>query len=171
MRIIMAVSRDGYVARCRRDDMSWLGATDKAVFRILTGVGGEVAVGRTTADCMPKYLPGRNVRVLSRDGYEPFSSWGTLDEFYKQVPDGWLIGGQTVAMAALVQGYVDEVHLCRSDRMAFPCPGDFPTEDMLTPWLEANRHEHDYLRNRWWELEMTTEVLDVTVECWRRRSK
>ncbi len=47
MRLIMGVSADGYVAMDDEDDMSWLGETDKKVFRIITGVGGVCAVGGT----------------------------------------------------------------------------------------------------------------------------
>jgi dihydrofolate reductase len=32
-----------------------------------------------------------------------------LEDFWKQYPDGWLIGGQTMLLSAIEQGYVDRV--------------------------------------------------------------
>jgi len=160
MRLVMAVSKDGYIARGPEDDMSWLGATDKAVFRILTGVGHrQMAVGRRSAKSMPFKLEGRVLNVLSgrSDGKK-------LDEFYAKYPDAWLLGGQTLALIALEAGYVDEVHLCRSDRMAFP-ESHWSTQvykDRLTPWLQQDRQWSET-----WLRDITTKVLDVTVERWR----
>ena len=161
MRIVMAVSKDGWMARRLDDNMRWLGPTDKAVFRILTGVGGYVAVGGNSRRCMPGRLIGRNLTVLSSKGP------ATLFDFYCRHPDGWLVGGPRLALLALDLGYVDEVHLCRSDRMAFPEPGAL--EDLLTPWLGARKY--DAISDEGWRQEMETTVLDVTVECWRRRGR
>ncbi len=169
MRIVMAVSKDGYVARGPSDDMSWLGATDKAVFRILTGVNGDVAVGRGTACYMPRELPGRSLVYLSSRGRQTGKSWGTLEQFHRLAKHGWLIGGPRLALLALEAGYVDEVHLCRSDRCAFPdTHEDDPIVDPITPWLT------DHLctalpTSSGWVLELETRLLDVTVECWRHR--
>ncbi|KFH18455.1 hypothetical protein ELZ19_06970 [Brucella abortus] len=167
MRLVMATSRDGWMARRADDDMSWLGATDKAVFRILTGVDGTVAVGSRTAEHMPRTLGGRRVLVLSASGRRAFQSWGTLEDFHRVHPDGWLIGGPSLALLALERGYVDEVHLCRSDRFAFPDPEARAVEDVVTPWL-SERSEGLFHREGW-RREMETTLLDVTVECWRRR--
>ena len=110
MRIIMAVSSDGFLCRGPDDDMSWTGPTDKLLFRALTGVGGVCAAGAKTWDMMPgtrgrPAMNGRRLARLSRSGY-------TLQEFHYRYPHGWLIGGPTVAKAAIAQGMVDEVHLC-----------------------------------------------------------
>jgi dihydrofolate reductase len=157
MKLVMAVSRDGWLARDAEDDMSWLGSTDKAVFRILTGVGGVVGVSHRTAECMPGNLPGRRVIFLSR--YEKKTSHVmALEDFQHSHPDGWLIGGPTLAHAAMEARYLDEVHLCRSDRCAFPTSKTC-VKDWLTPWLEAPPID--------WYKRMYTKILDVTVECWR----
>lgn len=160
----MAVSKDGWMARWLDDDMSWLGATDKAVFRILTGVNGAIGAGRRTAETMPRRLPGRNLTVLSSMGKHT-----TLNQFYDRHPDGWLIGGPRLALLALDLGLVDEVHLCRSDRMAFPVFEDAPITDLLTPWLEARKY--DVTIDEGWRRELETSILDVTVECWRRHGR
>lgn len=111
MKLVMAVSADGYVARDGNDDMSWTGHLDKAVFRILTSVGPEpLAVGRRTKIIMPRTLPGRNMFTISSSGLGD----GSLDEYYNRYRDGWLIGGQTVALAAKERGMISEVHLCRT---------------------------------------------------------
>ncbi len=165
----MAVSRDGYMSRRCDDDMSWLGPTDKAIFRILTGVGGVVAVSRRTAENMPNLLEGRNLHVLSaveRAGHK--KSWGTLRRFAAEHPGGWLVGGPTLALIALQEDCVDEIHLCRSDRSAFPdlrYPADTRV-DVLTPWLE--NHGFEPGMKDWWHLALSTRILDTTVECWQR---
>ncbi len=103
MRLLMAVSSDGFLCRGPTDDMTWTGRTDKLLFRILTGVGRVCAAGSTTRDLV-RSLPGRTLLGLSRDGY-------TLEDFAKEYPDGWLLGGPTVVVAALEVGLVSEVYL------------------------------------------------------------
>lgn len=148
----MAVSRDGYLARERNDRMQWLGPADKAVFRVLTGVdGGHCLVSARTYGDMPEAIEGRTMHLVSRRGL-------TLEEAAHRFPRAWLLGGPTLAMAAIDAGLVTEAHLCRSDRMAFPYPmmaGSIP--DFLTRRLEDER----------WRVIMKTRVLDVTVELWR----
>lgn len=156
MKLLMAVSKDGFVARSSDDDMSWLGAIDKAVFRILTGVGGVVGCSLKTAKLMPKQLPGRQIVHISRC-YRPEILTYSLAEFNRYYPGAWLIGGPTLAIAALANGYIKEVHLCRSDRQAFPAPDGIP--DFITDRL---RHTVGF------DLEMKSHVLDVTVECWKK---
>ncbi len=164
LKIVMAVSRDGYMSREYGDTMKWLGPTDKAVFRILTGVGGEIAVGRHTAEHMPNLLEGRNLHVLSRAGI----AGSTLRRFVAEHPGGWLAGGPTLALIALQEDYVDEVHLCRSDRSAFPDPRypAYTRADVLTPWLE--NHGFEPCVKDWWHLALSTRILDTKVECWHR---
>ncbi len=103
MRLLMAVSADGFLCKGPTDDMTWTGRTDKLLFRILTGVGRICAAGSTTRDLM-RSLPGRTLLELSRDGY-------TLKDFATEYPDGWLLGGPTVAAAALEAGLVSEVYI------------------------------------------------------------
>ena len=158
-RIIMAVSADGYVAREENDKMLWLGETDKSIFRILTGVGGVIGASVKTKALMPEKLEGRSFRVLSRGG-------PTLIDFYNYSTNKvdrayWLIGGQILVMSALTyerENLVSEVHICRSNRFAFPADVAKATKDKITPFLEGHRK---------WHLAMITKVADVKVECWR----
>ena len=107
MKLIMAVSVDGFVARDELDDMSWTSSTDKKIFRILTSVGGICAVGSKTYATMPQILTGRSLLKLSRNGL-------TLRFLTSINTSIWLLGGQTIALEAFKLGYIHEVHLCRS---------------------------------------------------------
>lgn len=151
----MAVSRDGFMSRCPEDDMSWLGPDDKAAFRLLTGVGGVLGAGKATVRNMPERLPGRTVLRLSRSGM-------TLGDFAERYPGAWLLGGPELARFALLDDILDEVHLCRSDRLAQPLErGAWP--DALTPLL-TSRGQVLYK----WTKVLSTRVGDTTVENWRR---
>ncbi len=103
MRLLMAVSADGFLCKGPADDMKWTGKTDKLLFRVLTGVGRVCAAGSTTRDLI-RSLPGRTLLGLSRNGY-------ALEAFAEEYPDGWLLGGPTVVKAALRASLVDEVYL------------------------------------------------------------
>ncbi len=103
----MAVSADNFVARGDDDRMSWTGPSDKAVFKLLTIVGGErLCAGRKTYEVMPA-LFGREVVALSQDRQRGQD----LREFAAHNPFAWLIGGQTVALEALRLKLLDEVVL------------------------------------------------------------
>lgn len=155
MKLIMGISRDRYVARSATDDMSWLGPSDKAVFRLLTvSSGGVLGVGSKTAAYMPKKLEGRKLLMLSR------KSGISLKQFEKKHPNGWLIGGQKIALTALEDGYIDEAYLCHSDRYAFPEKHDGPIPDYITSKLHSEES---------WSMEMTIKFGDTRVECWRRQ--
>jgi len=155
---VLAVSADGYLAREKNDRMNWLGQTDKAVFRILTGVGGWCATSAKTAECMPKTLQGRELTVLSRNGM-------SLQTFAEWKPEGWLLGGPTLAMAALEMGLLTEVHMCRSDRYAYPdCMVAGAIGDCVTRWLNAHREVGK--PKTWWAMNLKTKINDVTVERW-----
>lgn len=104
MRLIMAVSADGYVSQGPEDDMSWTGRADKQAFRLLTSVGGVCAAGSTTFDRMPE-LPGRTLIRLTRMAQEGSM---TLGRFAHLHPGGWLLGGATVAREAFDLGMIDE---------------------------------------------------------------
>jgi dihydrofolate reductase len=104
----LAVSDDGFLARGPKDDMKWTGATDKAVFRLLTLSGGELLAGRTTAEQMPP-LPGRKLITLSRQHHLGI----TLAEAAWVHRDAWLIGGPAIAEEALRANLVDRMFLCR----------------------------------------------------------
>lgn len=106
MRLLMAWSFDGFVARDRDDDMSWTGPEDKRLFRALTSVGGRCVVGRRTWELMPR-IDGRELIPLSMDSED--SLW-TLNNRHRG--DVWLLGGPTIAFHALQQRLVHEAHVC-----------------------------------------------------------
>ena len=110
MRLLMAISADGFVAKSDQDSMTWLGPLDKHIFRILSAVGGVCGIGQKTLACITTPLPWPGRTLI------PLSSYGntTLTDFYHEHPDAWLLGGQTLALQAFEFGYLSEVHLCRS---------------------------------------------------------
>lgn len=119
MRAIYAVSLDGFMARDHHDHMDWTGSLDKGLFRVLTGVGGVVGVGSTTYDLMTRsqsggrrLFPGRRLvritRGRPREGEESMS----LSQFDSAFRDGWLAGGHELMKSALMNGCIDEMHVC-----------------------------------------------------------
>lgn len=109
MKLILAVSRDGFVARGPTDDMTWTGPLDKFAFKLLTLSDGQpLYAGRVTFESLPP-LKGRTVRRISRDGREGSSS---LEQAWTNGEEAWLIGGPSIAEAALHAGYVNRVFLC-----------------------------------------------------------
>lgn len=115
MRLIMGSSYDGFLARDRYDDMSWLGQSDKRVFRLLTAVGGNCLVSAHSRSLMPaKGLHGRTLIALPRS-----TDFGLSLEIAAGIEKGagqeyWLLGGQTLATVALDAGHVSEIFMCRS---------------------------------------------------------
>lgn len=152
LRIVMAQSADGFVCLHSADDMKWTGSDDKAAFRLLTSVGGVVLAGSRTVRHMPTHLPGRNLFEVSRRK-------GLTLEYYAShlnLKDAWLVGGQTVALAAIEQGLVSEVHLCTS-----PVRIDHGERCMLVPaMMKFPRWGH--------KPAMATDVGLCRVECWRK---
>lgn len=118
MRLLLAVSADGYLARGPDDDMRWTGPLDKAAFRLLTLSDEEVLLaGSRTFDQMPP-LPGRTMLRLSRED-RPYGKHKRLDlDVAAQChPNAWLIGGPTVAEEALRRGMIDRAFICVSPAM------------------------------------------------------
>lgn len=153
MRLILGISKDGYLARCKNDDMQWLGATDKAIFRILTGVSGLLFTSLKTAESMPTQLAGRRLEAVSTRNDYP-----SLDEVAQRFPDAWLIGGPSLARVALKEDLIDEAHLCISDRFAFPDPATpYAIPDYITPLLTEDPR---------WKMTMKTTINEVTVQKW-----
>ncbi len=106
MKLLLAVSNDGYLCQGAEDDMRWTGPTDKAVFRLLTMSDKRpLFAGKRTAALMPK-LPGRTLLALSTTGL-------TLHSAAMMHPDAWLIGGPTAALAALRDGLIRRAFICR----------------------------------------------------------
>jgi dihydrofolate reductase len=141
LRLILAVSQDGFLAKGPADDMRWTSKDDKRMFRALTSVGGVLGAGSRTFDQLPK-LPGRRViRLTSSPRAEdaPVGRAGalemTLGRFCHAHPDAWLIGGPTIAREALELGMVGEVFMCRQI-------GTYLGEgmpDLVTPYVEGRR--------------------------------
>lgn len=110
MKLIMAISKDGFIARSEDDDMSWTPAEDKKIFKLLTLVGKHpLCAGRKTVDLMPDLFK-RPVTALSQSPL--FGK--DLETFAHFHPDAWLIGGQSVALEAIRLGLIHEVVLCMS---------------------------------------------------------
>lgn len=179
LKLILAVSADGYLARSPEDDMSWTGATDKKLFRLLTSVGAECAAGRRTWERLPD-LPGRRVvpltTVRGRLVHKADDATGARPElsmcvgsFAHAHPEGWLLGGPTVAREALSYGLVDQVYLCRSQAVLH---GEQPAfkplyRDEVTPWLMSRGEAHN--AGIPWRRSHRIQLDGVTVDCWSRR--
>jgi dihydrofolate reductase len=129
MKLIMAVSADGYVARGPDDDMSWTGREDKAVFQLMTlSTDAPLLAGRRTADFLPR-LRARTLQPLSLDPAKGM----TLEQAFARWPDAWLIGGQTVAERAIAKGFIDRTYLC------FVCGASLGLGEKLSPTLLRGR--------------------------------
>lgn len=189
LKLILAVSADGYFARGPSDDMRWTGATDKKVFKLLTSVGAVCGVGSSTFRQMPR-LKGRRLVPLSRrpdpvPNYRvdeldarPGSAvpdWAamvtpmTLGRFAHAYPEAWLLGGPTVAQEALEIGLVDQVYLCRSPTVLH---GEQPAfkalyRDEITPWLQCRGERQN--AGIPWSREQRIQLDGVTVDCWSRK--
>jgi dihydrofolate reductase len=150
LKLIMGVSADGFVAKGPKDDMTWLGPWDKKAFRMLTLVGGICGVGSKTRPLMPEVLPGRTIFTLST---RHVSGAMTLERFARLHPGAWLLGGQSIAVRALSESLVGEVHLCRSERRI-----EAGIPDLVTI----------YLKDRGWQRAPPVKLGDTSVECWRR---
>ena len=129
MRLIMAISADGFVARDNRDCMGWTGQRDKWAFRLLTSVGGRCIAGRVTANLLPT-LPGRTVQAISSKGM-------ILEEAYFRhgFHDAWLLGGQTLAISAFENSFIDEAFLCYSEVRI-----EEGITQLIEPWARLMNH-------------------------------
>lgn len=184
LKLVMASSLDGIVSLGPNDDMFWTGESDKKAFRLLTSVGGVLGAGRRTFENLPA-LRGRTVRCLSHRRCKMVSSpWAvkpwevdgdaafdasysahetlTLREFAQQFPQGWLVGGQTVALEALKADLVNEVFMCRA-------PIDF-RKDLLS--VMTTTFQRDYITpqlrsNYQWSRSDEFNVGDTRIEVWR----
>lgn len=178
LKLILAVSADGYLARGPRDDMSWTGRDDKAAFRLLTSVGGRCAVGARSWALMPAELPGRSLVPLTQDGrlvYHGLDRTGacpeastTVGRFAHANPAGWLLGGPSLAHEALDLGLVDQVYLCRSPVVLHGEQSAFRAEyaDTISPWLMSRGERGN--AGVPWSRRQRIRVGDVTVDAWSR---
>lgn len=182
LKLIMAISKDGFVSLGPDDDMLWTGPDDKRAFRLLTSVGGVLGAGRRTFENLPR-LKGRRVICLSTrrgfienvaarearqlpflDGPIPddaaYEEMLTLGQFAYRYPDAWLIGGQTVALEALSLGLVDQVFLCHAP-IELHRSGLFDHRvaqlELITPRISS------------WSRQERLRLGGTTVEAWRRK--
>lgn len=183
LKLILAVSADNLLATGPDDDMGWTGSTDKKLFRLLTSVGAVCGVGTRTWVRMPE-LEGRQVIPLSRRrarvakdlplplvSFQPAAvsadlvvqtdeAW-SLGQFAHHHPEGWLLGGPTLAMEALSIDLVDQVYLCRS-----PMHLGEGIRDEVTPWLMAQGERQN--AGIPWRRVHRIKFDDVVVDCWSR---
>ncbi len=136
MRLILAVSADGYLCSGPDDDMSWTSNEDKRLFRVLTSVGSVLAAGRVTAELLKRSgltLEGRSLHSISRKSC-------VLSGFARRYPEAWLLGGPTIAMAARSEGLLSEVHLIFNkdvelgEGTSLECLGPLPKPYIMTPF-------------------------------------
>lgn len=150
MRLIMAVSQNGYLCRGPEDDMSWTGPLDKLIFKVLTHVGGPCLVGSKTYDLMPR-LPEREVLQLSRKAL-------TLEVAQDLHPDSWLLGGPKVAGEAWCRGLISEFYLCRIDAILDPKVGASHIKALIQSPVKSIRSSSFTLAN---SPDVTLEVFKV----------
>lgn len=182
LKLVMAVSKDGFVSMGPNDDMLWTGPDDKRAFRLLTSVGGVLGAGRRTFENLPR-LKGRRVLCLStrrivlpnaeaREGMcYPFSDGSlsddtayehamTLGQFAHQYPNAWLIGGQTVVLEALSLELVDQVFLCHA-------PVELHRSGLFDPRVAQHELITPYISS--WSRQERLRLGGTTVEVWRRK--
>lgn len=182
LKLVMAVSKDGFVSLGPNDDMLWTGPDDKRAFRLLTSVGGVLGAGRRTFEQLPR-LKGRRVVCLSTrrgfaenaagrearqlpllDGPIPddaaFERMMTIGQFAHAHPDGWLIGGQTVALEALSVGLVEQVFLCHA-------PIELHRSGLFDPRVAQRELITPHISS--WSRQERLRLGGTTVEVWRRK--
>lgn len=161
LNLVLAVGRDGFMARSFEDKMQWTGATDKAIFKLLTSVGQVVGMSNRSANLLPsKGLVGRTVVRISRTGL-------LLHDFAESYPGAWLGSGYNLTQQALEQNLVRSIFLCHLDRdccgpagrVAYPHALEDPTRRYITGMAGAQRG---------WSLEHTIHLGDVAVAVHRR---
>lgn len=106
MNLVMAVSADGYAAKGPGDDMRWTGRDDKEAFRLLTYSASRLFAGIETQRAMPA-LRDRPVYPISRN----VTLGCTLEYAAATWPEATLIGGPTVAEAAVRAGLIDRAFI------------------------------------------------------------
>jgi len=126
MKLIMACSADGYLAKSSKDDMRWTEGDDKKVFKLLT-MGETMGAGSNTYELMKDLkLPGRGLTKISR--YDGIS----LEDFAAR--NKTLIGGATIARAAFNRNMIDIAYICRSYKLLGPV---MTAEDRLNFAIEG----------------------------------
>ncbi len=107
MKLLLAASADGFLCKGLDDDMKWTGPNDKAVFKLLTLADGmPLLAGSRTKKMLPT-LPHRKVFGISHIGGM------NLEQAQLTFPDSYLIGGPTIAMAAIEAGFIHHTVICQ----------------------------------------------------------
>lgn len=165
MKLLMAISSNGYAARGPVDDMKWTGPDDKAVFRLLTSTGDLLAASAQTVDQMPHVLEGRGrLYALSRD----FRKGVSLEDFASIGQNAWLLGGPSLGIYALKHGFVDRVFLSIVPTEINSATYPLAIPDRIRPYLES-RQQNDG-RFFWWTQSARLSLGSVNVECWTRET-
>jgi len=163
MKLIMAVSGDGFVAKGPDDDMSWVGPIDKAVFKLLTSTSDVLAVSAKSLEYMPKELPGRGrLFGLSTDPRRGVP----LEDFAAMYPNAMLLGGQELGLYAMKNGFVDKAYICRA--LNAQADGPQSIRDKLTDYFARRRYTKG--RGSWWDQTMRVKMDDLLVEVYERGS-
>ena len=159
MKLILAVSRDGWFCRSPDDRLEWLGREDMALFRALTSTdSGMCLVSQKTRALMPEELPGRTLYTMGR----------THLKCFKPTQPGWLLGGPTMAHACLDAGLVTEAHICHSDRYAYPL-------EALLQYHNSHAYQWDFFRQHMEDAGLTCKMStmfghrDVQHAVWRKQ--
>src|SRR3989339_144141 len=122
IRLLMAMTADGMIARDSMQAVDWTGKADKGYFVRVTKEAGVMIMGSKTFDAIGKVLPGRKNIVMTRDkrrqspdpdliftGRTPKEIVNdlTLQGFSSAA----LIGGAVVNTLFIKEGLVDEIHV------------------------------------------------------------
>ncbi len=110
LRIILAISDDGYIADAD-GKIPWHIPYDLKWFKMNT-MNSTIGMGRKTWDSLPHPLPNRHHIVLSRSDIE--SSWSLIEQSYSmkqfkkriQETNGWIIGGAEVVKQMVEKGSI-----------------------------------------------------------------
>lgn len=163
LKMVMAVSKEGYVARGPRDNMAWTGSLDKALFRLLTLSDPVVGMSKRTLDLLPgkqweKGLPGREVVELSRFGT-------TVEKFALDHPGAWLAAGPSLGIAAIEAGVVKRVFMCHLRHMSIGVLDAKAIRDPITPHITGA-----YGHNKGWYMKASIPIQDaIDVKLYERR--
>ena len=110
LRIILAISDDGYIADVN-GKIPWHISYDLKWFKMNT-MNSTIGMGRKTWDSLKHPLPNRYHIVLSRSDID--SSWSQfeqcyfIEQFEKRIREdnGWIIGGAEVAKQLMRKGTI-----------------------------------------------------------------
>ena len=100
MKLLMAMSSDGFLAKNKDDDMKWTGKTDKQLFWLLTQFSaGPLLIGERSAEHMPSLFGRRVLKLNSKRAPLQYAA-----ELYSEAI---LLGGPNLAKVALDLGMID----------------------------------------------------------------